>query len=147
MEPTIFPIDIITRQGAERTVDYRERFAQLKERNAHWRIADTNEKHGLKTGDVILFRNGYDVEMITEILGFDDDGKAFMLWDCFWAPIDMDERLIRKMNYTTTEICENRNGTVVVKYRRDHGSEEAKNLMKELEALPKETTYFVRHCE
>ena len=48
--------------------------------------------------------------------------------------------------YTTTEICENRNGKVVVKYRRAYGSEEAQKLIDEVNALPKGTTYFVRHC-
>lgn len=48
--------------------------------------------------------------------------------------------------FTTTEICENINGKVIVKYRRDYGSQEAQKLIDEVNALPKGTTYFVRHC-
>ena len=48
--------------------------------------------------------------------------------------------------FTTTEICENINGKVIVKYRRVYGSQEAQKLIDEVNALPKGTTYFVRHC-
>lgn len=56
-----------------------------------------NKDFGLKIGDTILFKNGYDVEMISKITGFDKDGDAFLLWDCYWFPIDLKIRLIKKV--------------------------------------------------
>lgn len=60
-------------------------------------FSNVNESLGLKTGDVILFKNGYDLPMISKILGFDKDGQAFMLWECYWAPIRLSNRLIKHL--------------------------------------------------
>lgn len=97
------PIDLMARAGEERNTEYREAFLMLKEKSRTL-ITDINEAHGLRTGDRILFYNGYGVEMITEILGFEEDGKAFLLWDCYWFAIDLHTRLIRKMDQVNTEI-------------------------------------------
>ena len=52
----------------------------------------TNEKLGLKAGDIIEFWSGYhnDIRYRTKILGFDNAGKAYMLWDCYWSPVDLE---------------------------------------------------------
>lgn len=55
-------------------------------------FTETNDKLGLKAGDKVTFLNGYDVLMMTEILGFDEDGKAYMLWDCYWFAVDLVDR-------------------------------------------------------
>lgn len=60
-------------------------------------ISDTNDKFNLKTGDKILFLNGYDIPMITKILGFSAEGTAYLLWDCYWFDINLETRLIRKL--------------------------------------------------
>jgi hypothetical protein len=75
--------------------EYAEKFNLFKAKIKGF--TDYNKEFSLKIGDVILFRNGYDVEMITSILGFDDEGLAYLLWDCYWFPINLKERLIKQM--------------------------------------------------
>jgi hypothetical protein len=59
-------------------------------------LTDKNEELNLKVGDVVIFRNGYDVPMSTKIIAFHvETKKAFMLWDCYWADIDLKERIIK----------------------------------------------------
>lgn len=71
-------------------------FAKFKPRIDNF--SDENKEFNLKTGDTILFLNGYDLPMITKIIGFDADGRAFMLWDCYWFPVNLHDRLIQKLN-------------------------------------------------
>jgi hypothetical protein len=58
-------------------------------------FTNNNTEFNLKTGDIIQFKNGYNVEMITEILGFDSDGDCYLLWDCYWSPIRLGERFTK----------------------------------------------------
>lgn len=55
---------------------------------------DTNEEIGLKTGDVVSFWGGYngDIRFVSEILGFNSNGDAYMFWDCYWFGIDLQKR-------------------------------------------------------
>lgn len=64
---------------------------KLKERN---NFSEENKSLNLKIGDVVTFIGGYDndIEFTSEILGFTSEGKAFVLWDCFWLDIDLIER-------------------------------------------------------
>lgn len=64
---------------------------KLQERN---NFSDENKSLNLKIGDVVTFIGGYDsdIEFTSEILGFTSEGKAFVLWDCFWLDIDLIER-------------------------------------------------------
>lgn len=57
-------------------------------------FSDTNEKFNLKTGDVITFVDRYssDVEFTSEVLGFDADGFAFVLWDCYWFGVNLEDQ-------------------------------------------------------
>lgn len=57
-------------------------------------FSEENKSLNLKVGDVVKFIGGYesDVEFTSEILGFNSEGKAFVLWDCFWLDIDLVER-------------------------------------------------------
>jgi hypothetical protein len=48
-----------------------------------------------KAGEIVLFYNGYGVKMFTEVLGFDEDGNTYLLWDCYWYPINLKERRIQ----------------------------------------------------
>lgn len=61
-------------------------------------LVHENPKFDLKTNDVILFKNGYDLEMISKILGFNEDGNAYVLWDCHWFAIKLEDRLIKKLD-------------------------------------------------
>ncbi len=56
-----------------------------------------NETFDLKASDWIHFKNGYDLPMISEIIGFGKEDKAYMLWDCYWFPLDLNTRLIEKI--------------------------------------------------
>ncbi len=51
-------------------------------------LSETNES-GLKSGDIIHIISGYHSDMIykIEIIGFDQDGDIYLLWDCYWFPV------------------------------------------------------------
>lgn len=55
---------------------------------------EQNSELDLKVNDTISFIGGYDnnIRYTTKILGFDKDNKAFVAWDCYWFPIDLNER-------------------------------------------------------
>lgn len=60
------------------------------------------ERHpNFKIGDVIQFYGGYNNDILyqTEILGFDVDNEIYVLWDCYWFPIQDDIR--RNINLIT----------------------------------------------
>ena len=78
-------------------------FAQEKENAKKW-IAERAERLGmtdtngtLKAGDVVSFLSGYnnDIRYTTEIVAFDKDGLAYLVWDCWWVGIDLTERKYR----------------------------------------------------
>ncbi len=73
--------------------DYEKKFNEMKHKIE--RLTDNNAKYNLKTGDIIIFKNGYNVPIKSKILGFEND-NAYILWDCYWIPIDLNTRLIKK---------------------------------------------------
>lgn len=62
------------------------------------RVVETNADFELVQGDWIAFRNGYDLEFISEILGFDEDGDAYVLWGCYWMPVNLKNRLVKRID-------------------------------------------------
>jgi len=52
----------------------------------------TTHPLGFAQGDHIQFLNGFNIPMITEILGFDERGQAYLLWDCYWFTINLVSR-------------------------------------------------------
>lgn len=49
------------------------------------KFTNKNEKYNLKVGDIITFKNGYDIPMSTKIIAFNaENGNAYMYWDCYW---------------------------------------------------------------
>lgn len=61
------------------------------------RLTEKNEKYNLLSGDEIDFVNGYNIPMRATITAFcKETGKAYLKWDCFWFPIDLDKRLIKQ---------------------------------------------------
>lgn len=62
------------------------------------RIYETNAEFELIQGDWIAFHNGYNLEFISEILGFDEDGNAYVLWDCYWTPVNLKNSLIKRID-------------------------------------------------
>lgn len=72
--------------------EHRANFESFKKRIKGFSIEHPD---GTKAGDIVLFYNGYFVKMFTEVLGFDGDGNAYLLWDCYWFPMNLDERRIK----------------------------------------------------
>lgn len=91
------PWNLLESKSGERIDEIRLKFNDYKLKIDGF--IDSNEKMNLKSGDKILFIGGYydNIEMISEILGFDSDGMAYILWECFWFPIDLNKRMIKKV--------------------------------------------------
>lgn len=72
-----------------------ERMNNWLEANAH-RFTGKNEKYNLKVGDIITFKNGYDIPMSTKIIAFNaETGNPYMYWDCYWVDLDLEKRLLK----------------------------------------------------
>lgn len=72
-----------------------ERMNNWLEANAH-RFTGKNEKYNLKVGDIITFKNGYDIPMSTKIIAFNaETGNVYLYWDCYWVDLNLDERLLK----------------------------------------------------
>lgn len=72
-----------------------ERMNNWLEANAH-KFTGKNEKYNLKVGDIITFKNGYDIQMSTKIIAFNaETGNPYMYWGCYWIDLDLEKRLIK----------------------------------------------------
>lgn len=59
-------------------------------------FTNKNEKYNLKVGDVITFKNGYDIPMRTKIIAFNaENGNPYMYWGCYWSDLDLEKRFIK----------------------------------------------------
>ena len=58
-----------------------------------------NKKRNLKVGDKILFYGGYnrDILYLSEILGFNNEDGAYVLWDCYWFPLNLNTRKYKRV--------------------------------------------------
>lgn len=84
--------NLLSRQLHETTI---ERMNNWLEANAH-RLTWKNEKYNLKVGDIITFKNGYDIPMSTKIIAFNaETGNPYMYWDCYWVNFDLEKRLLK----------------------------------------------------
>lgn len=88
------PINLLEKYSDEQKSEFVSDFLNFKEKITGF--TTINDKYNLSVGDIILFKNGFDIEMITEVLGFDSDGDCYLLWDCYWSPIRLNERFISK---------------------------------------------------
>lgn len=60
------------------------------------KFTNKNEKYNLKIGDIITFKNGYDIPMSTKIIAFNaETGNPYMYWDCYWVDLDLEKRLLK----------------------------------------------------
>ena len=60
------------------------------------KFTNKNEKYNLKIGDVITFKNGYDIPISTKIIAFNvENGNPYMYWYCYWVDLDLEKRLIK----------------------------------------------------
>lgn len=90
-------INLLETTSKENLKRYRKEFGEFKEKTKN-PVVDVNKEFNLKTGDIIEFKNGYDIPMSTEILGFDSsDGEAYLLWDCYWFTLNLKKRFVKKL--------------------------------------------------
>lgn len=96
--------------------EYEEKFNEFKKKVKGF--TDSNSELNLKTGDVVSFIAGYHDNIIytSKILGFDEDGKAFILWDCYWYPKDLSKTMVDE---NITENQSNSDDTYVKKITID----------------------------
>ena len=96
----IQPINLLVKYKlTERYSEYKEKFNLFVEKY-NIQINEFNPELNLKIGDIVEFKNGFDVPMITEILGFNKEtNKVYMLWDCYWNGIDLNEGNYKIKNY------------------------------------------------
>lgn len=87
-----FTINLLLQPDA---AEHREKFEKYKSR-----IKGFHKKEGsFQVGDKVMFCGGLngEIKYISEILGFDKDGDCYVLWDCYWFPIKIEERLIKRL--------------------------------------------------
>ena len=75
-------------------IEYEEKFNIFK--NKVKGFTDSNDILNLKTGDIVSFISGYNDDIIytSKILGFDNDGHAFILWECYWYAVDLSKKMV-----------------------------------------------------
>jgi hypothetical protein len=66
------------------------------------KLSPLQESNGLQVGDTIQFYAGYDSDILvqTVIFGFDNEGLAYVWWDCYWLGINLNEprrKVVRKI--------------------------------------------------
>lgn len=78
--------------------EYEEKFNEFK--NKVKGFTNTNNELNLKTGDIVSYISGYNDDIIytSKILGFDSDGKAFILKDSYWFAIDLSKTMVETEN-------------------------------------------------
>lgn len=83
-------VDLLQKYSKERLDKYREDFLAIKKKMGTY---DTHPNFDdLKAGSVVELTNGMGVRLQTELLGFNIDGKAYVMWDCIWFSIDLLKR-------------------------------------------------------
>lgn len=87
------PINLMEKYSYVRQKEFTENFEIFKEKINGF--VDKNIEYNLSVGNIIQFKNGHNIEMITKILGFDSDGDCYLLWDCYWSPIRLNERFTK----------------------------------------------------
>jgi len=83
------PVDLIAKYGNS---NIEAMFEKMKTDIGNF--TDANAEFDLKTGDEIHFMAGYEANIyfVSKILGFDADGSAYVLWDCYWFGINLSTR-------------------------------------------------------
>lgn len=84
--------NLLSKTLHETTIERMNNWLQEKANN----FKGKNEKFNLKVGDIIAFKNGYDVPMSTKIIAFNaKTGNAYVYWDCYWVDLDLEKRLLK----------------------------------------------------
>jgi len=92
-----FPVINLLEKSKIYNAEYEQKFELYKQKIKGF--TNINKEFNLKTGDIIKFISGHndDIIYISKILGFDSDGEAYMLWDCYWFPINLNKRFVEKI--------------------------------------------------
>lgn len=86
------PFNLLLKPLHESTI---ERMNNWLASNSH-SFTNKNKKFNLKVGDVITFKNGYDIPMMTKIIAFNSEtGNPYMYWECYWFELDLGKRLLK----------------------------------------------------
>lgn len=92
MDKTDHVFSILTKPLHESTI---ERMNNWLKENAP-KFSGKNEKYNLKVGDIITFKNGYDIPMRTKIIAFNaETGNPYLYWSCYWVELDLEKSLLR----------------------------------------------------
>lgn len=92
MDKTDHVFNILAKPLHESTI---ERMNNWLKENAS-KFTGKNEKYNLKVGDIITFKNGYDIPMRTKIIAFNaETGNPYLYWSCYWAELDLENRLLK----------------------------------------------------
>lgn len=68
-------------------------YIQSKAMNYIEKMEDfTPDNETFKVGDVIEFYSGFNSDILykSKILGFNKQGQIFVLWNCYWSPLNVD---------------------------------------------------------
>lgn len=92
MDKTDHVFNILAKPLHESTI---ERMNNWLKENAP-KFSGKNEKYNLKVGDIITFKNGYDIPMRTKIIAFNaETGNPYLYWSCYWVELDLEKSLLR----------------------------------------------------
>lgn len=92
MDKTDHVFNILAKPLHESTI---ERMNNWLKENAP-KFSCKNEKYNLKVGDIITFKNGYDIPMRTKIIAFNaETGNPYLYWSCYWVELDLEKSLLR----------------------------------------------------
>lgn len=92
MDKTDHVFNILTKPLHESTI---ERMNKWLIENAS-KFTGKNEKYDLKVGDIITFKNGYDIPMRTKIIAFNaETGNPYLYWSCYWVELDLEKSLLK----------------------------------------------------
>jgi len=49
----------------------------------------------LKKGDIVTFKGGHDgnIDFKSQLIGFDKNGNSYVVWDCYWFPLNESRNL------------------------------------------------------
>ena len=87
--------NLLTHYGVEKSERFKNEILKLNQI-----VSDTNTEFNLKAGDKIQFYSGYndDILYISQIIGFDKYGDAYIIWDCYWYTLKLKKVKFEKID-------------------------------------------------
>lgn len=89
----LYPVNLIERYKGTATE------AQAVE-YASDRLNFSSDTLNLRAGDTVSFVGGHDLEFLytTKVIGVDSNDNVYVLWDCYWLPLNVTQRKLKKLN-------------------------------------------------